>query len=77
VSPAFDEVSLFIFFAYRRLRFSLDQNLLVVGYDVAMPPPMSVRERRLIMSCNIVDLHSIHPAVIGVSIAVLTLFTLD
>jgi hypothetical protein len=49
-----------------RVRFRLeDNNVLVVGYDVATPPPMHVQERRMCQAIN-QDLLSFDPSVIGV-----------
>ena len=43
-------------------------EVLVIGYDVAHPPPLTGRERRLIsMNSKFSDLTSLEPSVVGVS----------
>jgi hypothetical protein len=47
--------------------------VLVMGYDVAHPPPMNPQTRRMAQSVDI-DLQSFDPSVVGVSISSLSAF---
>jgi hypothetical protein len=42
-------------------------NVLIVGYDVAHPPPMKASERRLVRSQGITVCESIEPSVVGIT----------
>lgn len=47
-------------------KFALETNkVLVLGYDVAHPPPMTSMERRMVQSVRL-DLQSFDPSVVGV-----------
>lgn len=47
-------------------RFALEKNkTLVLGYDVAHPPPMTSMERRMVQTVRM-DLQSFDPSVVGV-----------
>lgn len=44
-------------------------DVLVVGYDVCHPPPLTTRERRLVYSNDkFRDLTSLEPSIVGVSL---------
>lgn len=48
-------------------KFALETNrVLLLGYDVADPPPMTIMERRMVQSVRM-DLQSFDPSVVGVS----------